>query len=210
MNNYRILYTRHDNGVNVCSPATPILKLMENGGGWYDDKAHANGLHDRHGNSVSARMRFNIDRKVAHGNNPKAATRLIKALAHGGCTTAEALDIIRENDCEPHGVAFELITADQLQYDRWFRNAWRRSKNGGPIWINMDEARIIQAEKIQSEFNKLTSKPDPEQNFAARFKKIIPKIIELNWDRLERLIREAETPETLRAIWPIEFGENNG
>jgi hypothetical protein len=204
MNAHRILYTRHDGGVSVCSPATAILRLMEGGGGWYDDKAHANGLHDGSGNSVTARMKFEIDKKVAHGSDPASAQKLVNALAYGGCTTAEALDIIRLNDCAPHGAAFERRTGDEIPADRWFRDAWHRSVDGGPILIDMNKARLIQAKKIEFAYRK-ADRPVPD-DFASRFLPHREGVkIDLDWDKLEISIRAAKTPEELRAVWPEEL-----
>lgn len=204
MNEHRILYTRHDGGVSVCSPATEIMHLMEAGGGWYDDKAHANGLHDKGGRTVSARMKFETDKKIAHGSNKSAATRLVKALAFGGCTTAEALDIIRLNDCAPHGVAFERKIADEIPSDRWFRDAWYRSMDGGPIRIDMKKARLIQAQRIERAYAKI-NRPVPT-NFSSRFLTDAGLKIDLDWDKLEMAIRAAKTPVELKAVWPEDLG----
>lgn len=197
MNHHRILYTRHDGGVSICSPSTAILRIMECGGGWYEDDL----LH-KDGTSITARMKFELDKKIDHGNASEAASRLVKALAWGGCTTAEALDIIRHNDCAPHGSAFERKTADEIPSDRWFRSAWYRSKDGGPILIDMEKARHIHARKIERA-HRAANRPVPK-NFASRFapkREEGPKI-DMDWDRLEIAIRTAKTPEELKAVWP--------
>ena len=61
----------------------------------------------------------------------------------GGCTTAEAYGIIRDRDCSHLGTGCELWDASDLPTDRRYRNAWRRSHNGGPIYIDDRAAMLI-------------------------------------------------------------------
>jgi hypothetical protein len=123
-----------------------------------------------------------IERQIEAGRNERAAVRFARAMAFGGCTDAEALEIIRDRDCGHKGMAFDLVDFRDVPSDRWFRDAWRRSHNGGPIYTGMPEARKIQMKRLQS---------------AATQRKA-----ELQFARWKERIRRAETPEQLKNIWP--------
>ena len=68
-------------------------------------------------------------------------------MAFGGCTEAEVWEIIRDRDCARHGTLHELIDVSDLP-DRWFRDAWRRSSNGGPPSVDLEKAKPIQWRKL--------------------------------------------------------------
>jgi hypothetical protein len=165
-----IVYTRPDGGVSVCAPSLTALRYMTNGGGRWDDIL----LADREF------LDRQIDAQAANGVGERAARRFVHAMQFGGCTEAEAYEIMRDRYCAPHGSAFELV--DGVSHDRWFRNAWRRSHNGGPIGIDMVVARKIQLAKLQ--------------NFSQQ------RHLDLRWPRWRQLVRAADTPERLKQIWP--------
>jgi hypothetical protein len=132
-----IVYTRRDGGVNVFHPSPRTIRRMASGGLW----AHMpRGFIDAQ-----------IERKIARGMLPDAARRLCLALAFGGASTAEAYGILRDATCGHRGVAHELWDTADLPADRRYRDAWRRSSNGGPIWLDerkamaIDEARAWRA-----------------------------------------------------------------
>jgi hypothetical protein len=135
----RIIYTRPDGGVSVCCPSDNALRYMTLGGGRWD----------QYGPGFLMRQ---IWEQVQSGIDEHAAYKFMRAMQFGGCTEAEAYGIIRDRDCAPHGVACELWHInDILKLDRNYRDAWRRSSNGGPIYIDeyrameMDERRAWQA-----------------------------------------------------------------
>lgn len=161
----RIVYTRPDGGVSICCPAREIMAHLT-GGGFFANPAR--GVIDHR-----------IEAETAAGRPEWLAHRYVKALAFGGCTDAEAFEIIRDRDCAPHGTGFELWDFDDLPQDRWFRSAWRRSHNGGPVYIDMDKARKIQLQRIAS----------------------IAKV-SLQLQRWKQRIRQASSVEELRRIWP--------
>jgi hypothetical protein len=123
-----------------------------------------------------------IERRTAEGRHEWAVARLARAAQEGGCTTAEAFGVLRDFDCIHLGTACEAWNFDDLPQDRWFRNAWRRSHNGGPIYIAMTQARKIQLARMK--------------NAAATAK------AELQWGRWKQKARSAETPQELRMVWP--------
>jgi len=164
----RIVYTRPDGGVNVCCPAREIMAHLI-GGCFFANPVR--GVIDRH-----------IEAEIASGRHEWLAHRYVKALAFGGCTDAEAFEIIRDRDCAPHGTGFELWDFDDIPQDRWFRNAWRRSHNGGPIQVDMTEARKIQVSRIKH----LAKSTDAVIQFG----------------RWKNRVRKAQTPEELKQVMP--------
>lgn len=129
-----IVYTRHeDGGVSVTTPASEMFAAMQFGGYWND---RPRGFVD-----------VQIERQIADGIAPDHARRFAHALAFGGCSEAEVWDIIKDRDCARHGVLHELIDVSDLP-DRWFRDAWKRSANGGPVGVDLEKARPIQWERL--------------------------------------------------------------
>src|SRR5207237_649888 len=136
----RIIYNRHEGGISVCCPADEAIAWMSCGGFW---SRRPRGF-----------METQIEWQIARGIDPDVAKRYAHAMKFGGCTTAEALEIIRDRDCAPHGTAIELWDIDDIPTDRWFRNAWRRSHNGGPIYIDLNQAMPIQFERARTAVSK--------------------------------------------------------
>jgi hypothetical protein len=85
-----------------------------------------------------------IERKIARGVPSDAARRLCHALAFGGLSTPEAYAVIRDADCW-HGTAHELLDMEDLPTDRTYRDAWRRSHNGGPIYL--DQRKVVEIDE---------------------------------------------------------------
>lgn len=161
----RIVYTRHDGGVTVCCPAPECLSWLSEGGYWA-------------GRGIDTDEQ--IERQVAAGHYEWAARRFVRAMDKGGCTTAEAYEIIRDRDCAHLGSGFDVCDFEDLP-DRWFRDAWIRSHNGGPIMIDMRKARKVQFQRI---------------------KRLSPKRMSLKLPLWRERIRKASSPDELRRIWP--------
>ena len=90
--------------------------------------------------------------QVQDGISEHAAVKFMRAMQFGGCTEAEAYGVIRDRDCAHLGTACELWHVDDVaKLDRRYRDCWRRSSNGGPIYIDeykaqqLDEQRAWQA-----------------------------------------------------------------
>lgn len=175
----RIVYTRHDGAVIVVEPKDWAISAMSCGGVW---DHLPRGVMDRQ-----------IASMVRRGVNEDAAYRHAKAMMFGGCTTAEALEIIRDRDCAPHGTAIELWDADEVPTDRWFRDAWKRSHNGGPISINLKLAKPIQMRRIGDAIF--------EENMKRQRELLAP--FEYDRDLLRGKIMSARDEIELRSIWPL-------
>ncbi len=97
-----------------------------------------------------------FSRMVARGVTPKAAYTYAQMMMTGGCSRREAIEIIAARDCGHKGTALEIVDIDEIPTDRTYRNAWRRSQNGGPIWIDEDHAQRIDETRMWEAFNART------------------------------------------------------
>ncbi len=166
-----ILWTRPDGGVSITVPSPTCMLWMQYGGRWADMPA---GFLDTQ-----------IERNIADGVLEPVAERFCRALAFGGLTRSEALAVLRDRDCR-NGMAHEIIDPAGLP-DRWFRDAWRRSHNGGPIWLDVEDCRRIQWERVQTIAYQESRKLRPR---------------EINLGSLRDAILAADEPETIRRVWP--------
>ena len=179
----RIVYTRHsDSGVDVCVPVPEIFRIMQCGGYW-----------DRMPRGFVNRQ---IDLQIEGGIAPDHARRFAHAVAFGGCSEAEVWDIIKDRDCARHGTLHELIDTSDLP-DRWFRDAWRRSPNGGPVVVSLPKARLIQWDKIF-----LATEEENKNRSRDLYGKKEFKLNKLTW---QRAIEAARDEDELRRIMP-DFG----
>lgn len=163
-----IVYTRLDGCVSVCTPSATAMRFMTHGGGRWD--GFEPGFVDRQ-----------IVAQAENGVGERAARRFVMAMQTGGSTDAEAFEIMRDRFCAHLGTGCELWSTSELP-DRWFRNAWRRSHNGGPIGIAMKMARRIQLMRIRAAAERSTA------------------VIQLG--RWRDRIRAAATPAELCRVWP--------
>jgi hypothetical protein len=89
-----------------------------------------------------------IDNLVRNGRRPSFAKRWVDSALSGGMTDAEFYAAIIEKDMPKNWSAPELI--DLAPKDRWFRDAWQRSHNGGPISIDLHRAKRVQAAHVRA------------------------------------------------------------
>ena len=177
-----IVYTRHDGGVSVCYPTPEIFHVMQCGGFW-DDRPR--GFIEKQ-----------IERQVSDGIAPDHAKRFAYAVAFGGCTQAEVWEIVRDRDCARHGTLHELIDVSDLP-DRWFRDAWRRSSNGGPPSVDLEKAKPIQWQKLVDAVSR--------ENKRRELDLFGPPPIELPRLTYQNAIKRARDDDELRRIWVPEL-----
>ena len=195
-----IVYTRvTDGGVSIIVPSLRCLAAMCNGGG-----ATCDG--DPWETPERGFLAKQIERRVRiDGQDPDAARRFVLARAFGGCTTAEALELMRLT--ERYIIiqrAAEVWDEWLGPADRWFRNAWQRSQNGGPIWIDLEQARGMQAAHIRVAYHdhkKRAENDDLDSRLMGRLTNG-PGIEELEAAMWGARIAAARSPEELRAVWP--------
>jgi hypothetical protein len=176
----RIVYTRFDGGISVCVPSVRAILFMQNGGRWADKPV----------GYVSAQ----IERQIAGGVHPDYAARFARALAFGGCSEAEAWRIVKDRDCASHGTLHEIHAAEDLP-DRWFRDAWVRSRNGGPVGVDLARARPIQWNKARQ------AVADENKRREEAFDPL--PLIAPPWETLRSAMRHARDHDELRKVWPL-------
>mgnify|MGYP001597722212 CR=1 FL=1 len=176
----RIVYTRFDSGVTIYCPAKEAISWMGCGGFW---SAEPRGFTD-----------LQIERQIERGINPDVARRYAHAMQFGGCTTAEALEIIRDRDCTPFGTAMELWDEEEIPTDRWFRDAWHRSHNGGPISVDLKLARPIQFKRIRAAVNLETKRRQDDIELFS-----IP--VDVDMFSIRDRIMAARDEVELRSVW---------
>lgn len=160
-----IVYTRPDSGVSICAPSMTALNYMTSGGGRWD--GYDPGFLSRQ-----------IEAHSKDGVGEWSAKAFVHAMQFGGLTDAEAYGVMRDRFCAHLGTGCELVERDELMLDRWFRDAWRRSRNGGPIYVAMRAARKIQMRKIEA------------------------LKIDINVNLWRSRIRRASTPSELKMVFP--------
>ena len=175
----RLLYTRPDGGVGVVALTPWCHRALTCGGGWLS-----------HVGTTAAREAAKAE---ARGCDPGIEHRFATALESGGCSDAEAWGLIRDHDLPADAGAAELIEFSELP-DRWFRDAWGRSHNGGPIVVRLDKARAIQRQRIS----------DAASEEDARRKRLWLPPVPLDLGGLSIAIDRARDAAELRAIWPRE------
>ena len=180
----RIVYTRPNGGVSVCCPAQEAIAWMGCGGFW--------------GNPARGFLETQIERQIARGIAADAARRFAHAMAFGGCSSQEALALIRDRDCAPHGTGCELWNVAELPRGRWFRDAWVRSHNGGPISISLRLAKPIQWQHARNAVAQANAQR------AGTFEIECPQI-ETDWGALRAAIHAARDEHELRRVWPREL-----
>jgi hypothetical protein len=180
----RIVYTRPDGGVSIYQPAPEFMAWLSCGGYWRDKPR---GWVDEW-----------ISRRANEGRREWAVAALARLAQHGGCTSAEAFAALRDFDCIHLGTGCEACDASDLPRDRWFRNAWRRSHNGGPISIDMKAARAIQ-------FRRIKAAAERENKRRAAEIDLFDSRIDLPFGALRDRIHKAESAAELRRVWPREL-----
>ena len=137
----RIVFTRPDGGVSICAPSLTAMAYMTGGGGRWD--GFSRGFIERQ-----------IAEQSKYGVGEWAAARFVRAMQFGGLSSAEAYGIMRDRFCAHLGTGCELWDVEDIPLDRTYRNAWRRSANGGPIVFDEEKVRQIQEARMWSEWEK--------------------------------------------------------
>lgn len=133
-----------------------------------------------------------IARQVQVGGfQEDVAARFVRAMCMGGLVEYEAFQVIRDRDCSD-GVAHDVVHIMDLP-SRWFRSAWRRSHNGGPISIDIREARRVQWRRIMQAI---------EGENKRRLHDIYADPIAVDTEPLRTRIMRCEDLDHMAMIWP--------
>lgn len=126
---HRIVATMPDGSVSITTPTHEALYFMTGPGGYWND--YAFGFL-----AELVRRKTCPELQRGHPCTREAAERFVKAMTWGGRSCEEAWDIIAQHDVARFGGhAIEIMHVDELPNSREFRNFWRRSTNGGPVYV---------------------------------------------------------------------------
>lgn len=124
-----------------------------------------------------------------------AASRFVKGMRWGGLSTQEVWEVIRLHDCTrgDDGLLHELIDTTELP-DRYFRDAWTRSANGGPVRVDVEKAKHVHWDRMVNivEFEN------------ARRSRLLFELPPVPFDRnfYRNAIKNARDADELKRIWP--------
>jgi len=144
-----------------------------------------------------------LDRQIAkqaEESGERNAHRFVTPMQFGGCTGAETYELMRDRFCAHQGTGIELWDVGDVPLDRWFRDAWVRSHNGGPIDISLSKARGIQ-------FRWITHAIDQENARRRTDINLFDRPIQPDWSVLRDAIRRADDIGDLRRVWPEVLGD---
>ncbi len=178
-----LLYTSHDGGVSVCHPKREVLRFMTGGGGYWSDRPRG---------FLSELVRRKTCPILQNGKpiTQAAALRFVDAMQWGGCTDAEAWEVIAGHDCERFGHSVALIDTDDLP-SRLFRDAWKRGNHEQHVYVDLAAARKIQLARIEVEVMKANKRALALQR---------GKVIKPKWGEIERAIARASSAEELASV----------
>lgn len=174
---WRVVFTRPDHSVGVICPSVRCVEVLKEGGGiaciahapqlgiyryglweWLQGRADAGTIENsrRTGYLPLALARaWEIEKFVRdpawHGGRAdrvELAVRWIDARIHGGLNEWEAIALIGDFSAPADAEALEIVHVDDLPQDRVHRDAWRRSRNGGPVWVDEDAATRIDEARL--------------------------------------------------------------
>jgi hypothetical protein len=146
----RILCTNPDSSVAVVVPSPRCVKALHDG-------------HDIPGWLTPFRIMWNFladpmwRPELSPVARAKLAGRWVMARLLGGLQEREAVSLIGEVTAPPYATALEVVDVSEIPSDRTHRNAWRRSRNGGPIWIDEDIAQQIDEARMWSSYERKTA-----------------------------------------------------
>jgi hypothetical protein len=171
MSDLRGIVTRSDGGVTTINPSDICLEILRHGGGisnafqwrmgmrdflsqrypastlvkwWWADAVPMDVALDWEVEKFVRDVKWRPDRP----DREALARRWIMALHTGGLQKREAVALILEKDAPPYSVAHDIVHAWELPQDRTYRDAWRRSSNGGPVWVDENAAVTIDESRM--------------------------------------------------------------
>ena len=178
-----IVSTRPDGGVSLTVPSLEIMSWLTLGGapkGYFD---------------CPIDWDAQINEMTSRGVYADVAQSYVRGVLCGGFTDAEAYGLIRDRDTKPEWTGKELWGRSKIPVDRWFRNAWMRSQNGGPIYIHMPRARYVQFGRIRAAIAQENKRRENDID-------LFDVPVECDLSELKRRIHQASDEIELRRIWP--------
>lgn len=188
---------RSDGGVAIIVPVPSAMRELTGGGRPW----------------LGPRRQIEIENLV-RGNVPEdMAARWIDALIAGDATTAEAYEEILLRSREPDHAAIELVDIAEVPSlrdpdgNRWCRNAWRRSMNGGPIYIDLERAVPIEQRRLLAARQRALKQCEGDEAEALLMGKMAQlgrreRILDIDLAALGQRMRAARSEAELQALWP--------
>lgn len=199
----RIVATRPDGGVNVVVPGQGCFVACT-GAGLPGRRSRA-----WRRRQVANFMKPGLDRRTGRptpGLARDLAERWVAAVAFGGLTAGDYFSLLGQKDAGAGARAIELLTLFDLPADRWFRNAWRRSPDGGAIFADLSAARgchLQNLDELVRRWNAAELRRDDAARLAGRSTNG-PALID--WPperrRLVAALAAAGDWQSIRAVWP--------
>lgn len=179
-----IVCSRPDGGVSIIRPARECMTALCNGGGLIRPSEILR--------SVENWINAGLDRDIA--------LRWCRAICYGGYVTAEALELLLAKDKPKDWTAPEVVP---VPIDRWFRDAWTRHPNGGPIMVDLDRAKPIQAKKLAYHFKHERERVERANELALlEGRNYFEERPEIDLADLGRRVAASRSIQELRAVWP--------
>lgn len=154
---------------------------------------------------ITAEYRPATEQEIAEGSGPRVLNWRVKP-------TPEYIDsIIAKHNWPTHlqAVSWEIVPDDIVteQTDRTFRNAWKAG--GGRIDVDMPKAREIHRQRLRIARAPLLEALDVEYQRADETgdvqgkRRVAEEKQKLRDVTADPRIEAAETPEQLKAVWPL-------
>lgn len=203
----RIVATRPDGGVNIVAPSERCLLVCTGAGAAAADPWRQTAAWRRR--QVANFQRPGIDRRTNRpipGLTKAIAERWVEAFTFGGLTLPEFFGLLGDKDAGRGASAIQLTTLFDLPADRWFRDAWRRSRDGGPIVGAVAAARgchLRNLDELVRRWNRAEWERDDAAHLDGR-RTNGPALIDWPAERpriLAAVSAAGSLPE-IRAIWP--------
>ena len=134
-----VVTTGPDGRVLITTPSLTAMAYMTCGGRRWDDELQ----HEPPGF-----LERQIAEQAKNGVGEWAARRFVMAMQDGGCTVEEAYGFMLERFAAHLGTGHELWATQDIPTDWTYRKAWRRSHNGGPIWL--DERKVVEIDEARA------------------------------------------------------------
>jgi len=129
--------------------------------------------------------------------------------------TEKALDTLSMDgiavDSVPEGVAYRITDKTNVPTDRSFRNAWTDDAPGETVGVDMDKAKVIQADRIRK--SRDAKWPEYDGRYVASQRKNLDLTsLDLEGEMLRNIpnkaqdnIDSAENITELKSAWPTEL-----
>lgn len=200
----RIVYTRPDCRVGVLVPAPE----------WLAGVTGVGGLIEREQSVEQILLHMVPKAEGGLGLSAAQAIYYVNSCVNGGLAPKDAYALLVMRDVPTDCSGVEIWHTEDVPADRWFRDAWRRAPEGGPIHIDLDAARAIQAKRIVAMRRATIARLEDDSDMAALMTiggNVVPFLLDawrgLPMDTIGKRLAAAASADELRRILDIEAME---